>query len=46
MPRAGSPTPPADPAPAPRGGRAAGRRSRRTDPADPGYREVSRPTGS
>ena len=46
MPRDGWPTPPADPAPAPRGGRAAGRRSRRTDSADPGYREVSRPTGS
>ncbi len=46
MPWAAAPTPPADPAPAPRGGPAAGRRSRRTDSADPGYREVSRPTGS
>ena len=49
MPRAGSQTPPADPDPAPRGGPASGatgRRSRRTDSADPGYREVSRPTGS
>jgi hypothetical protein len=47
-PRIDSRTPPGDPPPAPRGGRpsrAAGRQSRQTDSADPGYREVSGPTG-
>jgi hypothetical protein len=47
-PRIDSRTPSGDPPSAPRGGRpsrAAGRQSRQTDSADPGYREVFRPTG-